>query len=269
MRVMPRTVAAFSHAVAHQPTPDQMRALCRLGVALRWVAIVFASLAGVMATQAPHLLFEEIVAALAYNGLVMLALRRAEDRFLPTIALVTTVIDQLFCFVFIGLYDVRPGNHQVASYVPAIIEAVAFFGIAGAVLSVALFTVCLVVAQTVFVVLWRGPLDGMGMFGAIMIVVLLAACLAAVHEVLMSPASERQDRVNPRAVEMALALPPLSAREQETLRLLAHGCSNADIAAQLGLSGRTVKKCVERLLSQLRARNRAEAVAAASRLGLL
>jgi DNA-binding NarL/FixJ family response regulator len=41
------------------------------------------------------------------------------------------------------------------------------------------------------------------------------------------------------------------------------------IASQLGMSERTVKACLERLLGQLRARNRAEAVAAAIRGGLL
>ncbi len=68
------------------------------------------------------------------------------------------------------------------------------------------------------------------------------------------------------------ATPPavhFSPREQEVLRLVAQGYSNAMIASRLHLSENTVKTYVETLLTRLNARNRAEAVAAASRLNLL
>jgi DNA-binding CsgD family transcriptional regulator len=61
----------------------------------------------------------------------------------------------------------------------------------------------------------------------------------------------------------------LSPREQEVLELVAEGYSNAMIATHLHLSENTVKTYVENLLSRLNARNRAEAVAAASRQNLI
>lgn len=59
----------------------------------------------------------------------------------------------------------------------------------------------------------------------------------------------------------------LTAREQEVLRLVARGMSNAEIAADLVLSENTVKTHVKNVLSKLQMKNRAEAAAYASRLG--
>ncbi|HEX2648061.1 MAG TPA: LuxR C-terminal-related transcriptional regulator, partial [Candidatus Dormibacteraeota bacterium] len=61
----------------------------------------------------------------------------------------------------------------------------------------------------------------------------------------------------------------LSPREQEVLKLIAEGNSNAMIAERLHLSETTVKGYVENLLTRLSVRNRAEAVAAASRMRIL
>ena len=61
----------------------------------------------------------------------------------------------------------------------------------------------------------------------------------------------------------------LSPREQEVLQLVSEGFSNSMIAGRLHLSENTIKTYVENLLSRLNARNRAEAVAAASRQNLI
>jgi DNA-binding NarL/FixJ family response regulator len=58
-------------------------------------------------------------------------------------------------------------------------------------------------------------------------------------------------------------------RETEVLGLLADGLRNADIAARLVLSRRTVDHHVASILRKLDARTRGEAVAAAVRLGVL
>jgi DNA-binding CsgD family transcriptional regulator len=247
----------------------QMRALIRLGVILRWVAVAFAGLAGLLGPRVPNLLPAEILAAVIYNGLVMGAAIRAPDEAVPQIALVTTLIDQLFCFTFLGLYNVAPDSRQVAAYVPGMIEAVAFFGAAGAVLSSGIFLTGVVVVQATVAVLMRGPFDSEGIFGATMIVILIGTCLGAVSQV-SGMASE--DAVRGDGTVHSTAVPVRSGpsiREQEVLRMLAEGCSNAIIASRLGLSERRVKACVERLLTQLKARNRAEAVASAIRTGLL
>jgi DNA-binding CsgD family transcriptional regulator len=248
-------------------TVRQMRALIRLGVILRWVALAFAGLAGLLTSRPPNMLGAEILAAVVYNGLVSGAAVRASKEALPTVALVTTIIDQLFCFTFIGLYNVVPGGHQVAAYVPAMIEAVAFFGAVGAVLSTSIFLIGVVVAQATLVGLGRGPFDSLGVFASTMIVILIGACLAAVTEVLEHSAGAEAPRAE--AVRRPDAPPRLTGRQQDVLRLVAEGCSNAMIASRLGLSERTVKACLERLLTEVKARNRAEAVAAAIRSGLL
>jgi DNA-binding CsgD family transcriptional regulator/tetratricopeptide (TPR) repeat protein len=59
-------------------------------------------------------------------------------------------------------------------------------------------------------------------------------------------------------------LPSLSARESEVLRALTQGKSNADIAAELYLSPKTVEHHVSRILTKLGARTRAEAAAIAA-----
>src|ERR1700694_4659563 len=245
-----------------------MRALIRLGVILRWIALAFAGLAGLLGPRPPDLLAAEVLAAVLYNRLPNGGVRAA-DGALPRVALVTTVIDQLFCFTFIGLYNVVPGGHQMAAYVPGMIEAVAFFGAAGAVLSTGIFVTGIVLAQATAAVLGRGPFDSMGVFASTMIVVLIGACLGGVSEVLARSAGDDARRNGIVWSPAVQPRPQLSRREQDVLRLVAEGCSNATIATRLGVSQRAVKACLERLLTQVKARNRAGAGAAAIRNGLL
>jgi len=59
---------------------------------------------------------------------------------------------------------------------------------------------------------------------------------------------------------------PLTAREAEVLRLIAHGASNAAIAQALAISIHTVKRHVANLLQKLRVSSRSEAGAVARKL---
>jgi DNA-binding NarL/FixJ family response regulator len=61
----------------------------------------------------------------------------------------------------------------------------------------------------------------------------------------------------------------LTRREDEVLRLLARGLQNKEIAAQMGISERTVKFHVAAVLRKLDAGNRTEAVTLAVQRGLL
>jgi DNA-binding NarL/FixJ family response regulator len=63
--------------------------------------------------------------------------------------------------------------------------------------------------------------------------------------------------------------PLLSEREREVLDLIAAGSTNREIAEQLYLSPHTIKEHTSALYRKLRARNRAEAVQRAQRIGLL
>jgi two-component system response regulator DesR len=63
--------------------------------------------------------------------------------------------------------------------------------------------------------------------------------------------------------------PPLTEREREVLDLIAAGSTNREIAERLYLSPHTVKEHTSALYRKLGARNRAEAVRRAQRVGLL
>lgn len=62
---------------------------------------------------------------------------------------------------------------------------------------------------------------------------------------------------------------PLTAREQETLVLLASGASTDEVGEKLGVTRNTVRNHVQRILDKLGARSKLEAVAIARREGLL
>lgn len=61
---------------------------------------------------------------------------------------------------------------------------------------------------------------------------------------------------------------PLSAREREVLDLIASGSTNREVAAALHLSPHTIKDLTSSLYRKLGAKNRADAVRRAERLGL-
>jgi len=62
--------------------------------------------------------------------------------------------------------------------------------------------------------------------------------------------------------------PELSEREREILMLIAQGSTNADIAARLVLSPKTVRNHVSNILSKLQVADRAEAILRARDVGL-
>ena len=61
----------------------------------------------------------------------------------------------------------------------------------------------------------------------------------------------------------------LTSREREVLALIADGATNREIAGVLFLSPHTVKEHTSSLYRKLGARNRAEAVQKAQRIGLI
>ena len=68
---------------------------------------------------------------------------------------------------------------------------------------------------------------------------------------------------------IAAADNPLSQRELEVLKLIAHGSSNLQIAEQLFISLHTVKTHARRIHSKLGVERRTQAVAKAKALGLM
>ncbi len=257
MRLLSRS--PISPVFTPSVSTPQLRRLLRLGILLRWVAIGFAGLAGLMVTRPPSLLFYLILAAVVYNSTVALAFARATDEQARTLALASTLIDQVFNFTFIAIYSsALPQGGQVACYFFGMLEAVAYYEVAGAVLSFGIFAV-LSLLESAFLStshLFVSPAD---IIGVNLIVALTAGSLVAVNRILLSPDKVAEADGGVR----------LSKREREVLALVAEGYSNPMIATRLNLSDNTVKGYMENLLTRLNARNRAEAVAAASRLKLI
>jgi DNA-binding NarL/FixJ family response regulator len=73
----------------------------------------------------------------------------------------------------------------------------------------------------------------------------------------------------PRLTRKPAGLTALTDREREVLTLIGHGCSNGEIAANLGLSPSTVKNHVTSLFAKIGARDRAQAVITAYETGLV
>ncbi len=96
----------------------------------------------------------------------------------------------------------------------------------------------------------------------------------AAGEALLAPALTRRLieehlRRPPARVGFPDALRVLTERELEVLVLIARGLSNDDIAAELFVSGATVKTHVNRVLAKLQLRGRVQAVVLAYETGLV
>lgn len=87
----------------------------------------------------------------------------------------------------------------------------------------------------------------------------------------INPIIARQllNRLRPQPCEPVAPSRELSARERETLSLVAKGFSFAEVAALLELSPHTVTTYVKKIYQKLAVHSRSEAVYEASRLGLI
>ena len=84
-------------------------------------------------------------------------------------------------------------------------------------------------------------------------------------------AGDLLDEFRVRAARRALEQPriPLTDRELSVLRLVAQGCSNLEVATELGLSQSTIKTHVSRMLARLDLRSRTQLAAFARDLGIV
>jgi DNA-binding NarL/FixJ family response regulator len=101
-----------------------------------------------------------------------------------------------------------------------------------------------------------------------------AVRVVAAGEALLAPTVTRRligqfVRIRPPAAGLPAPLAALTPRETETLRLVAEGLSNAEIADRLVVSAETVKTHVSRVLTKLAARDRAQAIVLAYEYGLV
>ena len=224
--------------------------------------------------QAPALLAALIITVAAYNAALMLAARRAADEALPRIAGTVTLLDAIGCLVFIAMFANLPGGAQSSLYVPIVIEAVAYEGVAGAVKSVAVFIPGTILLEVVWATFYHLPFSWIVIVVWSVIILVIATAVAALERSMSAVApvpGPQEELIRDKGDPVAAMTEPLhlSPREQEVLRLIADGYSNGMIASRLHISETTVKTYVETLRTRLGAKNRAEAVAAASRLSLL
>lgn len=256
------------------PSPAQVRRHLRLGLVLRWFLIAVIAAGGMLTPQFDPILLYILAVAGFYNALVMLVMVRAPRRWDLRIALAVTLIDQVFCFVFLGLYSTHvAGSQPLGGYAMGIMEAIAYFGAWGAALSLLVFTVAAVSVNQLGLPLFAHLFAGAGTFNSVLMLAAIAVVMIAVLRTRLLPAEDMTPAPNGHgpgvAVPNGKPAVHLSRREQEVLQLVAEGYSNTMIARRLQLSENTVKGYVESLLFHLNVRNRTEAVAAASRLNLL
>jgi DNA-binding NarL/FixJ family response regulator len=98
--------------------------------------------------------------------------------------------------------------------------------------------------------------------------------VVAAGQALLAPSVTRRliddmVRRQPRSTLPTAGLDGLTARERETLVLLGRGLSNAEIAAEMVISGHTVKTHVSNVLTKLHLRDRVQAVIAVYECGLI
>jgi DNA-binding CsgD family transcriptional regulator len=255
--MLPPSTAAQTHRHLH------------LGIVLRWVLIAVIAAGGMLTPQMSRFLLYLLAAAAAYNGAIMVALARAPAAWERRIALAVTCVDQLFCFIFLGIYSSHvAGSQPLGGYVMATIEGVAYFGALGAILSVGIFVACMLAVIMLALPVFGHLFDGPGGLNSVLLIGMVAVVLVAVLRSRLT-ASEPSSNGQAAPAASSNGTVRLSRRELEVLHLVAEGYSNTMIASRLRLSDSTVKGYVENLLFRLNVRNRAEAVAAASRLNLL
>ncbi len=247
-----------------------VRQLANITAILRWVGLVVAGIIGVVAPPRASIAFVLLILAVgAYNASFMLATRRAGDVAIVRIARLGAIFDQVGCLVFLTIFTGLPGGAQSAFYVPILIESVAIDGLNGAITGVAVFVVGIAAIQGAGTLLSLQPFAWTTVLIWSLIMLVVGASLAAVDQISFTVGAGRA--ATDAVPDGGPGRPGirLSPREHEVLKLIAEGNSNAMIAERLHLSETTVKTYVENLLTRLSVRNRAEAVAAASRLRIL
>lgn len=254
-----------------RPSPFQIRQLVRFTTIIRWPGLAFVGIVGLVAPPpVPVLLAFLIIWVAAYNGWAMQLITQASDASALRIGRVLTLLDEVTYFALLAIFAGFPPSAVFACYLILLMEAVAYDGAEGAMLSVALFVIGMAAYQGSRMVFYGLPFATADLLLWSLITVVAGAVLAAIDRILLS--GGQAEAVSPIDSPRATAPTPgvrLSRREQEVLQLVAEGYSNTMIATRLHVSENTVKTYMENLLTRLNARNRAEAVAAASRLNLL
>jgi DNA-binding CsgD family transcriptional regulator len=287
-----RTLSFLGLDAAERPrlSATSIRQLARLGTVVRWPGLLFAAVLSLAVPPKSAVgLALVLVWVTVYNSWGMIAIAKADDRSILRIGRALTLLDTvsyfLVLFVFGGVHE---STSIYAAYILLIVWMVAYDGAEGAVLCVGIFIVGMIALHGALQAVYNTGFGAQDVLLWSLIMVVAGAILAAYDRIVIGGVlpqasgsaganGSRTGRASPAVgttVETAVtsaSVPAvrLSPREQEVLQLVSEGYSNSMIAGHLHLSENTVKTHVESLLTRLNARNRAEAVAAASRQNLI
>lgn len=261
-------------------SPTTIRRLAVVNIIGRWPGLLFAAILSLMVPpKVPLGLALILVWVAAYNAWAMINVPRADDGSVLRIGRALTLLDTISYFAVLFVFGgVGASTSIYAAYILLIVWLVAYDGAEGAMLAVAIFVLGMILLHAALVAFFGVPFNARDVLLWSLIMVVAGAILAAYDRIVVGVAAARG--VSPAGTSAAAvtevssastapAAVRLSRREQEVLRLVADGYSNTMIAGHLHLSENTVKTYVENLLSRLNARNRAEAVATASRQHLI
>ncbi len=287
-----RTLSFLGLDAAERPrlNATSIRQLARLGTVVRWPGLLFAAILSLaVPPRSPIGLGLVLVWVTVYNAWGMIAISKADDPSILRVGRALTLLDTVSYFLVLFVFGgVGASTSIYAAYILLIVWMVAYDGAEGAMLVVGIFVLGMIALHTALKAVFNQEFGGQDVLFWSLIMVVAGAILAAYDRIVIggvlppvqgnassgtsSPGAA--PAVTATAVEMPVtsaSVPAvrLSPREQEVLQLVSEGYSNSMIAGRLHLSENTIKTYVENLLSRLNARNRAEAVAAASRQNLI
>ena len=275
-----RTLSFLGLDAAERPrlSATTIRQLARLGTVVRWPGLLFAAILSLaVPPKSPIGLGLVLVWVTVYNAWGMIAISKADDRSILRIGRALTLLDTVSYFLVLFVFGgVGASTSIYAAYILLIVWMVAYDGAEGAMLVVGIFVLGMIALHAALKAVFSQDFAGQDVLFWSLIMVVAGAILAAYDRIVIGGVLP-QAPGSPNAV-VAVETPVTSAsvpavrlspREQEVLQLVSEGYSNSMIAGRLHLSENTIKTYVENLLSRLNARNRAEAVAAASRQNLI
>ena len=273
-----RTLSFLGLDAAERPrlSATSIRQLARLGTVVRWPGLLFAAILSLAVPPRSSVgLALVLVWVTLYNAWGMIAISRADDRSILRIGRALTLLDTISYFLVLFVFGgVGASTSIYAAYILLIVWMVAYDGAEGAMLCVGIFVLGMIALHAALSALYGQDFGSRDVVLWSLIMVVAGAILAAYDRIVIGGVLPQAGGSASATIEtpVSSATVPtvrLSPREQEVLQLVSEGYSNSMIAGRLHLSENTIKTYVENLLSRLNARNRAEAVAAASRQNLI
>lgn len=254
----------------HRPSSFQVRSLSKTFAVIRGVAgFAVLGLAGVLVQSSwkPGVVFL-ILFVSAYNFAALLAFYRGSDQSVVRVARGVGALDVGSFFIMLWTFGPTPPGALIACYIALLNVAVALDGVVGATASASLFIAGFGAFGAARTIVYGAPFPTSDLVLWSVVIAILAVSLVSIQHALTALPHEIPQE-SPGTQKPPVQPLRLSPREQDVLKLVAEGYSNTMIANRLHLSDNTIKGYVEALLLHLNARNRAEAVATASRLKLI